>query len=216
MAVNRATRSRRGRRAGLSLVEAMIAMVIVAVMLVMALNTLGTLARARQVQSIQCRTPALAQWLLAEILQSCYQEPYVSPIFGPEAPETTLVRANYDDVDDYNGWSASPHQMTEGTVMANLTGWSRSVTVQYVDPDSIGTPTGTDQGIKRITVTVTDPRGVQTILYALRASNSVYDLRGDTEITYLTWVGAQLQSGSDQQGRVVSGANILNQIPVEE
>ncbi len=215
MAVNRATRSRRGRGAGLSLVEAMISMVIVAVMLVMALNTIGSLARSWQVQSTQCRAPALAQQLMAEIIQSSYQEPYVSPIFGPEAPETSLVRADYDDVDDYNGWSASPPQLKDGTAMANLTGWTRSAAVQYVDPDDVSTPSGTNQGLKRITVTVTDPKGVQTTLYALRSNNSVYDLRGEAETTYLAWVGTQLQIGSDQQGRVVAGANILNQIVVE-
>lgn len=215
MAVNRATRSRRSRSAGLSLVEAMISMVIVAVMLVMALNTIGSLARSWQAQSTQCRAPALAQQLMTEIIQGCYQEPYDSPIFGLEAPETSLVRADYDDVDDYNGWSASPPQLKDGTAMANLSGWTRSAAVQYVDPDNVSTPSGTNQGLKRITVTVTDPRGVQTALYALRANNSVYDLRGEAETTYLTWVGAQLQIGSDQQGRVVAGANVLNQIVVE-
>ncbi len=215
MAVSRATRSRRRSSAGLSLVEAMISMVIVAIMLVMALNTIGSLARSWQVQSTQCRAPALAQQLMAEIIQSSYQEPYITPIFGPEAPETSLVRSNYDDVDDYNGWSASPPQLKDGTAMANLTGWTRSAAVQYIDPDNVSTPSGTNQGLKRITVTVTDPRGVQTTLYALRASNSVYDLRGEAETTYLAWVGAQLQIGSDQQGRVVAGANILNQNVVE-
>lgn len=215
MAVNRATRSRRRRSAGLSLIEALISMAIVAIMLVMALNTIGSLARGWQVQSTQCRAPALAQQLMAEIVQTCYQEPYVSPIFGLEAPETSLVRSDYDDVDDYNGWSASPPQLRDGTAMANLTGWTRSAAVQYVDPDNVTTPSGTDQGIKRITVTVTDPRGVQTSLYALRANNSVYDVHGDAETTYVTWVGAQLQIGSDPQGRLVAGANILNQIVVE-
>ena len=216
IAVNRTRNPRGFRSGGLSLIEAVISMVIVATLMVMALSTLGTLARARQVQSAQCRAPALARRLMSEIFQTCYEEPDATPVFGPESPEAGYSRADYDDVDDYNGWSASPPRMKDGTVVENLTGWTRSVTVQYVDPDSIGTPTGSDYGLKRITVTVTDPRGDPTYLVALRSRSSIYDQQPASETTYVSWAGVELQIGSDPQGRAVSGANILNLVALED
>jgi hypothetical protein len=75
---------------------------------------------------------------------------------GPEAGEATGgTRANFDDVDDYNGWSASPPVNKEGTPHANASEFMTSVTVDYVDPDDLTHAVGSEMGVKRIGVTVT-------------------------------------------------------------
>lgn len=198
---------------GFTLVEAVISMVILSVMVVMALHTLGSSARSRQIQATLSKGPALAGQLMTEVLQSAYEEPNEPVNFGPEASETGPDRGGYDDVDDYHGWSASPPQDKAGAAMSNLTGWQRSVTVQYADPNNPTATAPDDRGLKRITVTVTAPRGEQSTLTALRSNVSGYDREPAEQTTYVSWVGVELQIGGDAEARVRSGVNLLNQLP---
>jgi hypothetical protein len=121
----------------------------------------------------------LAQDLMVEILQQSYLEPVDTPLFGPEASEADTSRADYDDVDDYNGWSASPPQQRDGTVMADWSGWSRGVTVVWANPAELTQAAVSDAGIKRITVTVAHDGVPVASLVALRtvAGPTFEDLR---------------------------------------
>ncbi|HVX84463.1 MAG TPA: prepilin-type N-terminal cleavage/methylation domain-containing protein [Phycisphaerae bacterium] len=143
-------------RRAFTMVEAMAAVAIVAVLLVVALNTVG-LSNANQYRTAQRATAdALAQSLLQDILQLSYEDPATVPLFGPEIlnNETSLSKTNYNDVDDFNGWSESPPQDRTGTTMSELTGWTRSVRVDFVSPTNPNSLSATDAGLKRITVTV--------------------------------------------------------------
>ena len=63
---------------------------------------------------------------MAEILQASYEDPDgPSAGIGLDASELTASRATFDDVDDYDGWLASPPQQRDGTAMQELPGWSR-------------------------------------------------------------------------------------------
>lgn len=97
----------------------------------------------------------LASGLMSEIMALAYQDPFLPTIaLGPEAGESTTSRANWNDVDDYNGWTESPLQNKDSTVIPNTVGWTRSVVVTWV---SSGNPTQislVETGCKCITVTV--------------------------------------------------------------
>jgi len=188
-------------------------MLIVAIMAVAALRTVGSSAVARQIQASQRRGPALARQLMAEILPNHYSEPDEAPQFGRETGESSSSRSSYDDVDDYNGWSSSPPATNDGAAMSDLSGWARSVIVQYVDPNNLTSVVGSDQGVKRITVTVTDPGNRQSVLTALRSSYGVYDHAPAADTTYVSWVGLELQIGKDENTRVITGANPVNRVP---
>lgn len=203
-------------RGGMTLVEAVISLLIVAVMMVAALQTIGTTARHRQAQASMRRGPALARNLISEILPNRYVDTDASPLFGPESGETVGgTRAAFNDVDDYHGWSESTIQAKDGMALSDLAGWSRSVVVQYVSGDNLDTPVGSDTGLKRITVTVTDPQGRKTTVSALRSRAGVYDHPPSVETTYLSSVSVEVQLGQDVNVRVVSAANPLNRIPVQ-
>ena len=203
------------RPKGMSLVEAVISMGIVSVMMVAALQMVGASAQTRQAHASQRRAPALARDLMAEILPNAYCEPDDTPVFGPETGETGGDRTAFDDVDDYDGWSSQPPQSKDATSMANLAGWRRDVVVEYVDPGNVSNVSGTNTGLKRITVTVTDPQGRQTVRTALRSSLGVYENAPAQDTTYVTWVGVQFQAGADPSTRIISAANPLNRIPIQ-
>ena len=168
----------RGRRRGLSLVEAVVAMVIVGLTLVAALNTTGASRLAQRQMGDRARGKLLAQGLMPDILRQDYADPDGHAVFGSEADESSASRADFDDVDDYNGWSASPPQYKDGTKLPELTGWKRSVAVTYVSPDNLDTTVGLDLGVKRITVEVTYNGAAVASLTAVRT-----DVAGITFVT---------------------------------
>ncbi len=196
-------------RYGFTLIEATMAIVIVSVMLVTALHTFGSLARGRQIVSNRYSASGLASQLMSEILQNRYDEPNETFAFGPETSETGETRANFDDVDDYHGWSASPPQEMDGTVISGLTGWQRSVTVEYVNHDNPDTTVGTDLGLKRITVSVIKSDDTQISLTCLKTSSGEGKMVG-VESDYVKWVGVELQIGANGRTRVDFGTNLLN------
>jgi type II secretory pathway pseudopilin PulG len=153
---------------GFSLLEAVMAAMIVAVMLVAALNTVGASRITQHKATVVSRGRLLAESLLAEILQQDYQEPGATHVFGLEAAESQISRSNYDDVDDYQGWTASPPVAQDGTVLPNTTNWRRTVTVEWVDPLDPQQVSGTETGAKRITVVAAFRDVPQATLVALR------------------------------------------------
>ncbi len=156
--------------AAFTIVEAVISTIIVAVMFVAALNTVGASRLTQHRASLVSRGQLLAEALLAEILRQSYQEPADTPVFGREAGELATSRTNYDDVDDYHGWSATPPTAKDGTTLANSTGWQQTVTVEWVDPVVPTQTAATESGVKRITVTVAYNAVPQATLVALRAN----------------------------------------------
>jgi len=201
------------RTTGFTIIESVMSILIVGAMLVMVINTLGSSVRGRKIRQAQSRAPALASQLMAEILQAHYSDLTETAVFGREASESGANRSSFDDVDDYHNWSATP-QDKEGTPLAGMDGWTRSVTVQYVQPTDLSSVSATDQGIKRITVTVTDPLGHQNSVSAIRSNVGTADQAPSVATTFITWAGVELQIGAESGDRVTSGTNVLNKVPV--
>ena len=153
-----------------TLVEAAISTVVVGMVLVAALNTVGAARVGEYKIAERSRGLLLAQDLMAEILQQEYEDPDDPVTFGTESGEQTSNRTDFDDVDDYDGWSASPPQHRDATEMSDLQGWERSVQVVWVDPADLSQTVGSDQGAKRMIVTVTHNGLPVASVFALRTS----------------------------------------------
>ncbi len=159
------------RRRGLSLAEVVVSTMLVGLVLVGAMKCLGGVIRGRMSTSDSARGEQLAQQLLTEILNTDYEDAGGSPVFGPEPGETTgNNRSDYDDVDDFHNWTAAPPEDRDGNVVVNASGWQRDVTVELVDPADPATVSGTDEGLKRITITVQQNGQVVSTLVALRSN----------------------------------------------
>ena len=140
------------RTPGFTLVEAVISIVLVGVLLVAAINTLGATAVSKRNIEHQALGYTLAADLMAEILSQAYEEPVDTVIFGRESSESGGERTEWDDVDDYDGWSATPPETKDGEPLDGYDEWTRSVEVAFVNPTMLN-EIGTNTGMKRITVT---------------------------------------------------------------
>ena len=143
---------------------------LVGTVLIGAMNCLGAVIRGRMGISYQARGPQLAQQLMTEIINTKYKDEGPSPVFGLENGESGVNRLDFDDVDDFNGWSQNPPQHRDGSAVFNSSGWQRDVTVEWVDPGNPTGPSGSDQDLKRITVTVRHNGSVVAQFFALRSS----------------------------------------------
>jgi hypothetical protein len=172
-------------------------LLLTSVVIVGALNAVSATHRTRTQIPTQRQATELAQQLLTEIMQCYYVDPGSSPVFGPETDESTGNRSLFDDVDDYANWSESSPADKNGTALSGYTGWSRSATVVWVNPsDPTGSSVGTDTGLKRITVTVTDPNSKTTALYGLRANKGIGEQKPTSATTFIEWAGVTITAGS--------------------
>lgn len=199
-------------RRGSSLVEVSVCTLIVGVMLVPALNSVGAVLRSRNAATLHDGS-GLSQQLLTEVLQAAYEDPE-SPAgaIGTDAGENTTTRADWDDVDDYHGWSQSPPTDKSGTAISYYTGWTRSVTVNWVDPNNLSTVVGSDQGLKKITVTAVDSSGRATEAVALRSNVGAMEqaTSNSCPITYVTWADCRLQIGANSGSEAAGGIALPN------
>lgn len=201
-------RRRKPRRA-LTLVEVMFSIVVMSTMLLAALGSVGAVAKSRVRQKETVQGLALARQLMSEIVQTRYKD-LVNPVFGVETAET---RATYDDVDDYHGLTEASAQYSNGTAIVGGTGWARSVSVQWVNAANPATTSGSDAGLKKITVTVTSPTGRVTTLSAFRSAENGYEHTPAAQVTYTSHVGVTLRIGNSAAVTNVQGVALSNMVP---
>jgi hypothetical protein len=149
-----------------------VSIAIVGLMLVAALNTLGASKIGTQKTGDRARAALLAQELMSEILQQYYEDPNVpAGSFGLRAAKVgDGSRALWEDVDDYDGWTASPPERKDGTVISGFVGWRRSVSVAWINPANLSQVNVSDTRVKRIIVTVTLDDAVTARLVAIRTA----------------------------------------------
>jgi len=143
------------RLLGSTLLEVAISSLLVGVLLVGAMNALASATKVGLRSQHRIQATQLARALQAEIASLPYEDLDATPTFGPEGAETSAAsRSELDDVDDFHTWSESPIVDRFGNVIAGLPNWQREVTVTFADPTDFSSASTTDQGIKRIRVSV--------------------------------------------------------------
>lgn len=132
---------------GVTLIELIVFIVVVSIALLALTNVFNQAAMSNVDPLIRIRALEAAQAKLDEIIALKYDE--ATPTGGIPACSlcTNTPDSNYNDVDDFHGWSDTPY-----------TGYSRSVTVT------------TNSNIKTISVTVNAPSGISLTLAAERAN----------------------------------------------
>jgi MSHA pilin protein MshD len=142
------------RHRGLTLVETVVAVLLVSLTFVAALHAVGASSRSQRLATDRSTALMLAEDLMGEIMAVHYGDPDGSVTIGRDGSESAVNRMDFDDVDDYDGWQASPPVHRDGTAMNVASGWSRRVRVQWVQQDSIDKSAAAESGVKRIDVEV--------------------------------------------------------------
>jgi MSHA pilin protein MshD len=147
------------RQQGLTLVELVIMLIIISVALVGSLRVFSLLSGRSADALLQSRATSLAQIYLDEILARQFDEATgpagVPPYNGVcRITDDGESRAQYDDVDDYNGINAEDPALIDQTLAGLYSGYSVSVDVNC--DNSLGINTG---GAKRIDLAITAPDG---------------------------------------------------------
>ena len=178
-------------RPAFSLAEMIVCIALVGMMLVAALNTLGVARQGKRTIGDRSRGLLLAQQLMSEILAKPYDDPDGDEGgMGARGQENTGDRSRFDDVDDFDGWSASPPEDAEGTPEKDLVGWTREVTVARVSTANTTQSTGSESGVKRIVVTVKRGDQVVATLTALRSGDPPSS--GDEWLIFNVFTGVSL------------------------
>lgn len=131
--MNKQNQNKQSRQRGLTLVEVVVATMLTGMVALAALKTLGAATRASLDTTQRAFAASLAHNLLEEILDQEFIDRGENPTFGAESGEGDTTREDFDDVDDYHEWDASPPVEKDGTAIANGTGWRRKVIIQHVE-----------------------------------------------------------------------------------
>src|SRR5258708_15138304 len=107
----RLARPARLNRRGITLWETAMSTFLVGMVLVTATTTSGTSIHMQASAAKRAKAGYLAHALIGEMLELSYMQPgQTASAIGLDAGESATSRTNYNDVDDYNGWTDSPPQ----------------------------------------------------------------------------------------------------------
>lgn len=158
-------------RRGLNMVEVAISSLIVGVMLIASLRVVGQSYLTQRVHADLANGQFLAEGLLSEIQSQSYMEPgMMNSTIRRETGELSNHRSNYDDVDDYHGYTESPPKTKDNVELPNSAGWQRVVSVQWVSPSVLTQTSNIETGVKRITVQVRRNGTLVTTLRGFRSN----------------------------------------------
>lgn len=153
----------------MTLLECVAASLILAVIAVAAVRAAAGAAAAQATSSRSVTAALLAESLLAEIERTPYIDPSNPATLGRDAGESATDKTTFDDVDDYDGWTESPPQDSNGVAIPNMTGWTRKVSVIWSDLGPVVEGRNGDTGLKLITVNVSFNSKLACSLQSLRA-----------------------------------------------
>lgn len=91
-----------------------------------------------------------------------------SSTLGPDAGESAADKSTFDDIDDFNGWTETTVKDPMNAAVANFPGYTRTVTVSYVDANLNASASPTDY--KKIVVCTQIP-GRNSVCLTTLATN---------------------------------------------
>ncbi len=164
--------------AGMTIIEVILAMVLLSMMLGGVLSAVELSARAQHSTADAIYARSLAADLLEEICGYPYNDPSGAAEYSVGGDEDPGDRSTFDDVDDFDGWSESPPIQADGTPVPGAHGWTRIVTIKWVDPQNPSLGSVTETGAKRVQVGVS--RGGVTYAVISRIRTAALDASTDT------------------------------------
>ncbi len=143
-------------RRAITLAETVVSTLIIAFVLLSTLQIVAPISRAGTHHANQLVATNLANELAEEIGTKLFTDPDEDnpDALGTDTGERPAVRADFDDIDDFQSWSSSPPVNSLNESYTNLAGWTRSVKIIHVLVADPTTESPTSTGLKKITITV--------------------------------------------------------------
>ena len=156
-------------QSGVSLIEAVLFIVVVSVALVVVLKAFDIANQGSADPLLRRQALAIAQAMLDEISAKEFGSAAtdVTTDGYTAGPVNSATRANSDDIDDYDGYDQTGIKTLSNAPLTGLENYHVHVDVDPITAGELGTLPVTKAF--RITVTVTDPSGVQLALAGYRA-----------------------------------------------
>jgi len=164
---------RNHQRRALTLIEVVVSLVILAVAVTAGLQALGSFATGSRIWQERSTAIELANTLMAEIDALPFADPAGGSTIGVDSGESATDRSTFDDIDDYDGWDASPPKDKTNATMTGYDGYRQQVSVAF--DNTLATFTGaalTANTFKKITVTISKDSRVLAQLTTIRAKQS--------------------------------------------
>ncbi len=161
-------------RAGITMAETVVSTMIVGFVIIATLQIVGPMVRSTSVHTDRLVAANLANELTEEISMHYFADPSAEDpdAIGTDTGERAINRGDFDDVDDYHGWSSSPPKLSSNQENVMLPSWTRSVTVEHVELSDASTSSKTYTGLKRITVTVSKNGTKLAQIHSLHSSGA--------------------------------------------
>jgi len=174
------------RQRGLSLIELVIFMVVISAALAGVLRVFIQATSASADPMLRRQALAIAESLMEEVqlMPFTFCDPDDANVetatssagcassveaLGPEAGENRFATPQFDNVNDYNGYTMSGIVDITNTAIAGLSGYSASVAVA---PAALNTITAGSSDALRITVSVNAPGGISVTLDGYRSRHA--------------------------------------------
>ena len=175
--------ARHRTQAGVSLIELLMFIVVVGVALAAVLRVFAQASVASPDPQVRRQALAIAESLMEEVqlMPFTFCDPddanletatssagcaTLAESLGPEAGETRFATPQFDNVNDYNGYSMTGIVDITNTAVSGLSGYSARVAVAA---DALGSLSAASGEALRITVTVTGPGGTSITLDGYRS-----------------------------------------------
>lgn len=149
-------------RGGITLIEVMVCIVLVGTILLVSLTASANLLRNQNQRRDSVPGIELAHQVLDEVTSMPFRD-RDAPVFGIEADEDASDRTTFDDVDDYDNYTASPPSYRDGTFVEGYDSWSVTVTVTpagAIDSGLATTGAVEDSLMRLVRVRCTSPDGL--------------------------------------------------------
>jgi len=153
----------RPQSGGFSYVEVLLASVIMSVLLVSGLKLFTNLGWSQQATASREEAGFLVINMFEEIKRQAYKDPTATDdTLGREVGESATSRENYNDIDDYQNWSATPPEDQAGQPYDQYSHLTRSVSIRYVRATDFSQPAA-NEGFKEVTITISRNPSNETV-----------------------------------------------------
>lgn len=193
---------------GFSSLETVISTLLVSITLVASMNSLAFVIKTVGKDSELEQASQIAHALLSRMTALPFRDPVDgTDDLGLEPGESSLGHEQWNDFDDYHGWSVSQLPALIGSD-PDWEDWAAQVQVNYCDVNAPETISLSPTSLKRIMLRLTSPAGREFVYLSLRCEAGVLQVPTGESAALLSHVNLRIRT---TQRSYTTGTRLHNQ-----